>query len=521
MDRETRIERALRDIRDGTISSVRKAADLYEIPRTTLQARMNGAQPHSKAHITFQKLSPIEEDSIERSCKLLYGWGWPMTIAAIEGFAKQLLLAKGITEPLGNHWYQNFLLRHPNLKLSRSRTLDEARKDASHLEVLQGWFTLYTATKFAYGVADEDIYNMDEKGLMKGIGDNSKVIIPRIEGEAFVNQPGNRDWVSIIECIGINGYLLPPFLIFKGQRIQDSWVDETIDPEIVIRVSPNGWTDSKIGFEWLQHFDHHTKNQRRGAYRMLILDGHASHISFEFVEYCEKHKILPICLPSKSTHILQPLDVGVFSALGKAYKVLLTAESVFGAARVDNLNFLKLYTKARMTIPHNIAGAFRGAGLFPFDPERILTKYRPQPPPFEETSPGAQNTIPEPSIDVAKRIEDIIDTLLSVCPTPLRSSVTFVRDTCLTALADKKALVILNEGLVRKQREGRKGAANRRGYGPAKLLNVKEILEKRAEHKEREAEKLSARERRELLKGRAAFVKLVWKELNMEDSIFA
>ena len=42
---------------------------------------------------------------------------------------------------------------------------------------------------------------MDEKGCMKGIGDNIKVFVPRLEAKAFSVQPSNREWVSIIECI--------------------------------------------------------------------------------------------------------------------------------------------------------------------------------------------------------------------------------------------------------------------------------------------------------------------------------
>ncbi len=36
---------------------------------------------------------------------------------------------------------------------------------------------------------------------MKGIGQGQKVIIPRSTAEAFVAQPGNREWVSVIESI--------------------------------------------------------------------------------------------------------------------------------------------------------------------------------------------------------------------------------------------------------------------------------------------------------------------------------
>jgi DDE superfamily endonuclease len=33
-------------------------------------------------------------------------------------------------------------------------------------------------------------------------------------------------------------------------------------------------------------------------------------VSIPFIEYCEQHHIIPLCLPPHSTHVLQPLDVG-------------------------------------------------------------------------------------------------------------------------------------------------------------------------------------------------------------------
>jgi hypothetical protein len=108
-------------------------------------------------------------------------------------------------------------------------------------------------------------------------------------------------------------------------------------------VTPNGWTDHDVALTWLQHFDKWTVSQKRGEYRLLIVDGHLSHQTIEFVEYCEKQRIIPLCLPPHTTHILQPLDVGVFSALAKAYKQLVSHQSALGAQSVDNHQFLLSY----------------------------------------------------------------------------------------------------------------------------------------------------------------------------------
>ena len=92
--------------------------------------------------------------------------------------------------------------------------MDQHRKDASEYQTIDNWFKLFQSTYLKYGISDEDIYNIDEKGFIKGIRDDAKVIIPRKEAEALSIQPGNREWVTVIESIGTNGYVLPPFVIF-------------------------------------------------------------------------------------------------------------------------------------------------------------------------------------------------------------------------------------------------------------------------------------------------------------------
>ena len=323
------IQIALEAIRAKTIPSIRKAAELYDVPRSTLQARLHGTQTIKEAHQPFQRLTPAKEEALVRTINRMYSWGWPMTIKATERFAQEILHSKGGTVALGQGRYRHFLQRHPDLKTSRSRSLDQARRDASDPDILQEWFSLFTETTFEYEIPQCDLYNMDEKGFMKGISDNVKVIISRNDKEAFTIQPGNRDWVSIIKCISTTNYVLPPFVIFPGQQIQQSWIDKAIDGNTVIRVSENGWTDQEICLEWLKHFDKRTKERTIGRYRLLVLDGHSSHTSLDFIQYCEDHNIIALCLPPHSTHLLQPLDIGISSPLARLYKQLIQKTRCF------------------------------------------------------------------------------------------------------------------------------------------------------------------------------------------------
>ena len=61
-----------------------------------------------------------------------------------------------------------------------------------------------------------------------------------------------------------------------------------MDKQTVIRVSDNGWTDRDITLDWLEYFNLYTKPQKRGTYRLLILDGSTNHVSLPFIEYCEQ-----------------------------------------------------------------------------------------------------------------------------------------------------------------------------------------------------------------------------------------
>ena len=107
----------------------------------------------------------------------MMAWGWPPQIEQLELMAKHLMTAKGDLDPLGQHWYKNFLCRHPEFKMRYSRNLNQDRKDAGNLETIQKWFNLYNSTRIQHGILEADIYNMDEKEFAMGITDSSKVLV--------------------------------------------------------------------------------------------------------------------------------------------------------------------------------------------------------------------------------------------------------------------------------------------------------------------------------------------------------
>jgi hypothetical protein len=236
-----------------------------------------------------------------------------------------------------------------------------------------------------YRIPDGDQYNVDEKGFSMGLVDSVKIIVSVEEAQEFVAQPGNRDWTSVIECISGNCYSLPAFVVFEGQQIGASWTTgRNLDNQMVINVSENGWTTRDIALKWLDHFNKHTQTRLQGQYRLLILNGHRSHVSFDFIKKCESYQIIPLCLPPHSTHLLQPLDIGIFSPLAQAYKSRVQSHSVICAQNISEPQFLTFFEEARKEAisARNIAIAWKAAGLIPFNTAPILSKLRPKTRPF-------------------------------------------------------------------------------------------------------------------------------------------
>lgn len=125
--------------------------------------------------------------------------------------------------------------------------------------------------------------------------------------------------------------------------------------------------------EWIKQFDAQTVKKAKGRYRLLIVDGHNSHYMYEFLNYARMNKIIVLCYPSHTTHILQGLDVVLFATV----KCHLGDErdnwELKTGEQINKTNFLGIYGHAhlRALTPGNIKAAFRKTGVWPFNPSVV------------------------------------------------------------------------------------------------------------------------------------------------------
>jgi DNA uptake protein ComE-like DNA-binding protein len=90
-------------------------------------------------------------------------------------------------------------------------------------------------------------------------------------------------------------------------------------------------------------FDCYTAAKACRQWRLLILDGHGSHLTPEFLEYCNANCILLMVFPPHSTHSLQPLDVALFAPLSRHYTEELThyLQRTQGLMRITKRDFYR------------------------------------------------------------------------------------------------------------------------------------------------------------------------------------
>lgn len=100
--------------------------------------------------------------------------------------------------------------------------------------LINGFYERLLHLKQEYGIVDNDIYDFDETGFTMGIGATAKVICSSDRsGKPSLIQPGNREWVAVVECAGSSDVVVPPLIIFKSKHNQAEWYTDPILPPVL------------------------------------------------------------------------------------------------------------------------------------------------------------------------------------------------------------------------------------------------------------------------------------------------
>jgi DDE superfamily endonuclease len=218
---------------------------------------------------------------------------------------------------------------------------------------------------------------MDETGFNIGDFEARHVIVDTTVNSRYQAQPGRQEWVTSIECIGADGSWIPPAIIYTGENFVRKWHPVGFDPTWKVSNSSKGWTSRDHALMWLkQCFEPMTRDKAEGRHRLLICDGHDSHSTADFLAHCIEHKILLFLLIPHSSHIVQPLDAGIFRGVKLRLSGHVAPSINLGTDKIEKSEWLDFYYAAHGDVftPENIKSCFSSTGIHPFNPTKAFNR---------------------------------------------------------------------------------------------------------------------------------------------------
>lgn len=212
----------------------------------------------------------------------------------------------------------------------------------------------------------QHVYNMDEKGCRLTIHHQQSVLAQKGVKRVHMVAPEHAESVTVVACCNALGNSIPPMIIFKGKRLNPELTDN-LPHGLLVKMAPKGCMTTELFVDFLNHFSQYIANN---APTLLVFDGASSHLDYTIADAAESLNITLLCLPSNTTHELQPLDKAVFRSFEAHWDQELL--------RYWDLQPNRTLTKARFNIilsavwpkcmtHENIINGFKATGLFPMN----------------------------------------------------------------------------------------------------------------------------------------------------------
>lgn len=376
---ENDLRNAVQAIREDGCS-INAAANRFGVPATTIRRRLKSScfdkkplGPSSLLGITNEKKLVLHINKLQKS-------GFAPTRKEVRvmayKLASQLKLRHNFNNELGmagEEWLQLFLHRNPELTIRKAEAVSLPRAEVCKANV-DKYFQLLEETLVNHNLLNKpgSIYNVDETGLQLNSRPGNVIAAKGSKQVANITSAEKGETISLIACCNGEGVFLPPTCIMKGKNKKPEYQDGMPPGSQIVMSQKSAYVNNDIFFEWLK--TQFAPRKPQGTV-LLILDGHSSHCSStEMLEFAEKENILLLCLPSDSTHFLQPLDRSFFKSLkGHYYETCKNFTKRNPTRRLNRLIFGKLLSEAwakAATVKNGISG-FRATGIIPLNPDVI------------------------------------------------------------------------------------------------------------------------------------------------------
>ncbi|XP_071083865.1 uncharacterized protein [Haliotis cracherodii] len=262
-------------------------------------------------------------------------------------------------------------------------------------------FTTYIADKTDSDILHDPsrLYNADESGFPM-CPKSGRVLAERGSQTVYNFSASDKSQITVLACASASGDYTPPMIVFPGSRFKYNPLDGF--EEAVLGRTENGWMDAELFVSWLKTcFIPHVDKQAIKKPIILFLDGHSTHLTLEACTVCVENNIVLYCLPSHASHVIQPLDLSLFSPLKHAWRQSVRDFQISNIGEcVRKCTFASVFKTAwvRAATTENAKRGFLESGLFPLNPGKVTDNQKLKPSTiFEPCKPVLQSTPVTPS----------------------------------------------------------------------------------------------------------------------------
>uniref|UniRef100_A0A2A4K7W9 HTH CENPB-type domain-containing protein n=2 Tax=Heliothis virescens TaxID=7102 RepID=A0A2A4K7W9_HELVI len=389
---EDTMKAAIKAVQRGHLTQ-RLAAARYNIPRRTLRDHLKTGQEIKRLG-RKPILTNTQEKDLASRIKRFASIGIPLTPKFIRKqaflFCERYDIKNNFNKSkriAGVDWLRYFLKRNPSISKRKPQIMNPARAQKLNKPIVQQHFQ---SIRKLYDELDilrhpERLYNMDEKGCRITVHKQHTVLAEKGSRRVHLIAPEHAENVTIAMCVNAIGTTIPAMILFKGQR-QRPDLTENLPAGTLVRMAPKGSMTSDLFVEFIQHLARYKVVDKC----LLIFDGAKCHLSVEALDEAEKNDIVLYCLPSNTTHELQPLDKSVNKSFEHHWdEAVLNYMSVSAVRTLNKADFNKIFSQVwpKCMTHSNIVNGFKATGLYPYNPEAI---------PEEAFAPSVLSEIPYP-----------------------------------------------------------------------------------------------------------------------------
>lgn len=375
------LKTALCRVQRGEISQ-REAERQYKIPRRTLREHI--ADPNLKyGSGRATDLSHAEEELLVTAIIAAGEYACPMEKSDILDITEEYVasLAKKTrfkNNRPGDDWFYGFTRRWmTELAPRKPEVLTISRATSCNEFVISKFFDILEQKVDELGIRDSpaQIINLDETGFVTD-PKCKRVFVKKGKRNPSVVIPGSgKEMYTVLGCVAANGKVFPPYILYKAKNLYDSWcVGGPYGAGY--STTDSGWMEGTTLASWFEkRFLYHVRHIKKPI--LVLFDGHSSHITVDLITTAKAHDVHLLCMPPHCSHVLQPLDVGVFGPAKKDWSKILKRHYKGSRLKsVDKSTFpgllKQLYAKA-FRKEHVISG-FMKSGIYPVDRHAIPTE---------------------------------------------------------------------------------------------------------------------------------------------------